>query len=57
MWITIRNQHIFTAIASNYHSKGDEIKAVEILKKCIELNPEEAVLKEFLKKLRGDNNL
>ena len=47
----------FYSIASNYHSKGDEIKAVEILKKCIELNPEEAVLKEFLKKLRGDNNL
>ena len=33
----------FYSIASDYHSKGDEIKATEILKKCIELNPNEAV--------------
>ena len=33
----------FYSIASDYHSKGDEIKATEILEKCIELNPKEAV--------------
>ncbi len=33
----------FYSIASDYHSKGDKIKATEILEKCIELNPKEAV--------------
>lgn len=33
----------FYSIASDLHFQGNEIKAVEILEKCIELNPNEAV--------------
>lgn len=33
----------FYSIASDFHSRGEETKAIEILDKCIELNPEEAV--------------
>jgi len=32
----------FFTIASNFHSKGDQQKAIEILDKCIKLNPREA---------------
>jgi serine/threonine protein kinase len=33
----------FYTIAADYHSRGDEMKAIEMLDKCIKLNPEEAV--------------